>query len=120
MEETFAPVLQALANNGDTLARHAHVTLSAVIHCKPRGTMRAWMQGHNGHPVTTIQVNNETGNVWAPTGRIVDATRASHVLLGESRRAYAGMTVLAVSPGALIVRDETHTVAYVIEPGANA
>lgn len=66
------------------------------------GTLKAWMQAHDGEPVDTLQVTIvvardghsviEPERPWAPGSRRIDATRAAVVLLNDSRRDYAGVT----------------------------
>lgn len=66
------------------------------------GTLRAWMRAHDGARVRTLQVtmplrpegsvNEDEMRFWAQGPRIADAARAACVLLGGSRRDYAGVT----------------------------
>lgn len=115
---TFAPILASLTRTTtpDQLtgpAATVHTALSAP-HAPASGTMRAWMQAHDGESVHTVQVTNHNGQVWAPLSRTVDAhTRAGSVILGDSNRDYAGMRVLSAAPHLLIVADDWHTVAYI-------
>ena len=86
----------------------------------PTGTMHKWMIEHDGQVVTTIQVHNSTGTAWTPTGRTIDAGTRSSVKLSGSRRDYAGMRVIATTDDVLIVADDGHTIAYVIESSVTA
>lgn len=85
-----------------------------------RGTMRAWMEAHNGDVVTTVQVHRDNGQAWSPTGRTVDATRAGSVQLSGSIRDYRGMRVLHATDDVLIVSDSWHVIAYVDEAAVAA
>lgn len=80
-----------------------------------RGSMRAWMEAHNGATVTTVQVHRDNGQAWSPTGRTVDASRAGSVRLDGSTRDYRGMRVLHATDDVLIVSDSWHVIAYVDE-----
>lgn len=77
------------------------------------GTLKAWMQAHHGQEVHTVQVGRNGSMPWAPTGRTVDASRASFVTLGGSRRDYAGMRTLHATTDAIIVADDWQIVFYV-------
>ncbi|QUE25390.1 hypothetical protein SEA_FIZZLES_96 [Microbacterium phage Fizzles] len=79
------------------------------------GTLRAWMERHDGEPIDTLQTTIkvvlkladsdrnalvptiEPQRPWAPGSRRVDATRAACVLLNGSRRDYAGVTTFLVT-----------------------
>lgn len=107
----------------DTFAyRTADAVLDLLDTGKPWGTMRDWMLAHHGQQVTTIQMDTRQYGGWAPTGRIVDAKSGATFVqfsglayAAPSTRYYAGMRVLRASENALIVGDETHVIAYVIE-----
>lgn len=116
MTAALAPVLDKLAAGNDAM-RSIHNRLRPMVDSpRPTGTMAAWFAGHNGAKVTTVQVNNQTGHVWTPTGRVVDArTYKGKVLLGGSARDYKGMRVIAATDSELIVSDDWHTVAYLVE-----
>lgn len=80
-----------------------------------RGTMRAWMEAHNGDVVTTIQARRD-GHSWCPTGRTVDArSRQGSVQLSGSTRDYAGCRVLHATDDVLIVTTYDEVIAYVDE-----
>lgn len=81
---------------------------------RTEGTLKAWMQRHDGDPIdtlqTTITVARDGGlsepmwvsvieprRPWAPGSRRVDATRAACVLLDGSRRDYTGVTTFLVT-----------------------
>jgi hypothetical protein len=90
--------------------------ISAARHAEPNGTMRAWMQAHEGGYVDTLQVGYKQ-RAWNPGMRRVSVVRPSYVMLDESRRDYAGMVVVASSPNALIVHkrgdfDSAETMVY--------
>lgn len=75
------------------------------------GTMRAWMEAHDGQDVHTLQATvtnerthvGEVRSVWQPGARTVDASRAGGVQLDGSRRDYAGCRVVSASDDVLIV-----------------
>ena len=75
-------------------------------------TMKQWMQNHNGQEISTLQSNNDGSNAWMPGYRTVDTSRASYVSLGDSRRDYAGMRVVAVTDDVLTVADDWQTITY--------
>lgn len=84
------------------------------------GTMRQWMADHDGRAVNTYQMEVRDGrlsSVWSPGPRVVDTARASYVNLGDSRRDYAGCTVLRSSGDTLAVRcpfgDALQVIIYV-------
>jgi len=70
------------------------------------GTVRAWMNAHNGDTVRTLQATVHTSgdvySVWTPGPRTVTATRAGSVQLDGSTRDYAGLRVAAATPDTLI------------------
>lgn len=74
--------------------------------------MRAWMESHNGKHVETQQRDVITGSLWTPGPRVVDASRATRVRLGESLRYYEGMRVIKKTADRLIVADESHYIVY--------
>lgn len=82
---------------------------------QPAGTMRAWFEAHDGAKVTTIQ--SRANGTWAPTGRTVDASRATYVQLDGSRRDYRGCAVAHADDRVLIVTtdDDTTEIAYYVE-----
>jgi hypothetical protein len=104
-------IVQKLRDGGHTLTADR---LVATLNSAPRGTMRGWMESHSGRYVTTIQVDNSNRSVWAPVGRWITA-HGTHVTLAGSRRDYAGMRVVATGDWGLIVQDDWHTIAYVLE-----
>ncbi len=77
------------------------------------GTMKAWMQKHDGDTVETFQYDQSLGKVWRPGPRAVDAsTRSTYVALNGSRRDYAGMHHLGSNSDTLIVGDDMHIIIY--------
>jgi len=113
-QETFAPVIAKLHGLGDNpVAKTLLAGLDHEVYPEPKGTMKAWMAAHHGNEVHTIQVDDHNGNVWTPLGRMVDASKASSVRLGESTRDYKGMRVMSASSDLLIVSDDWHTIAYI-------
>ena len=104
-------------------AAHVADLITRTLEYRPEGTLKAWMIRHHGESVTTVQVTNETGQAWSPGHRTIDAKRAAgHVELSGSRRDYAGMRVLAgplqsveFEDECIIVGDDWHTIAFVIE-----
>lgn len=74
---------------------------------RTEGTLKAWMQRHDGEPIDTLQTTIKVARAgsgvieperpWAPGSRRVDATRAATVLLDGSRRDYAGVTTFLVT-----------------------
>lgn len=81
---------------------------------RTEGTLKAWMQRHDGDPIdtlqTTIRVVRDGGQheripiavieplrPWAPGSRRVDAARATRVVLDGSSRDYAGVTTFLVT-----------------------
>lgn len=120
--DTLRPVidrLDAMADAATGVQRdyleHVIDAITTAFMAPATGTMRAWMQAHDGMTVATVQVTNKSGQTWAPTGRTIDARRASYVELSGSRRDYSGMRVQHVTEDCLIVSDSWHTIAYVIE-----
>lgn len=71
------------------------------------GTLKAWMQRHDGEPIDTLQTTIkivddgraviEPERPWAPGSRRVDASRAATVLLDGTRRDYAGVVTFLVT-----------------------
>ena len=112
--ETFARTLSALTENATPLALNAATGIEGALESPASGTMRAWMESHNGQTVTTVQIDNRNGSGWLPTGRTIDA-RPSAVFLDRSAREYRGMKVLHATGSTLIVGDDWHTVAYIVE-----
>lgn len=74
--------------------------------------MKDWMKSHHGEQIQTHQKDKRTGKVWYPGPRVVDASRATYVKLGESRRDYKGMKVIEKGPYLLMVEDKDHVIAY--------
>ncbi|WNT45348.1 hypothetical protein SEA_BABYDOTZ_95 [Microbacterium phage BabyDotz] len=85
---------------------------------RTEGTLKAWMQRHDGDPIDTLQTTirvardeptgdpfdpvREVGVIeparpWAPGSRRVDAARATRVVLDGSSRDYAGVTTFLVT-----------------------
>lgn len=103
------------------VAADLHERLIGALTSAPNGTMRAWFQRHDGRTVDTLQatVGNDgrVSNVWTPSGRLIDASRASSVSLNGSTRDYARCRVIAAGDNALIVAtpwgdDATQLCAY--------
>ena len=113
--ETFAPITDRLGTSNSDYSQHAARLILTALDAPAKGTMRAWMERNNGCKVTTVQVNRNDGTAWAPTGRTIHATRAGSVQLDGSTRDYAGMKVRHATPECLIVSDNWHTIAYLIE-----
>lgn len=97
--------------NGQFAASVRDTVLDALKFGKPSGTMRSWLMAHTGQTVTTVQVTNSTGQVWAPTSRVV-MPFATFVELSGSRRYFAGMRVVVSTDRVLVVADDQHTIAY--------
>ena len=113
LDERFAPALTSLGGSTHPDAAAIKQQLLAVIAAAPSSTMAQWCRDHHGQAVHTIQITNDTGEVWAPTGRVLDAQSfAKKALFDGSAREYSGMRVLANSGEALIVTDDWHTIAY--------
>lgn len=116
-DTVLAPLLGRLGDDPTTDFVDAIVTrVREALRAGPKGSLRAWMQAHDGQLVTTLQVSNGAGTVWCPTGRTIDASRAGGVVLSGSTRPYRGMVVAGATDAAIVVADDWHTVAYVIEP----
>ncbi|QNL30065.1 hypothetical protein SEA_CASEND_98 [Microbacterium phage Casend] len=74
---------------------------------RTEGTLKAWMQRHDGDPIDTLQTTIrvadggqaiiEPARPWAPGSRRVDAARATRVVLDGSSRDYAGVTTFLVT-----------------------
>lgn len=109
------PILGKLESSPVEYSRVVAATIREALDAPAGGTMRAWMERHSGRDVTTVQAANDGSSVWAPTGRVIDASRATFVEFNGSTRYYAGMRVLHTTDSVLIVADEWHTIAYVIE-----
>lgn len=75
------------------------------LEARTGGTLRAWIQDHDGDAVDTLQVDilldqaEPAGlvNGWAPGARRISAERKTYALLGGSRRDYAGVTTLVAT-----------------------
>lgn len=126
----FASLTAALLERGSigTAAAVERVYAAALTDGTPRpaGTMRAWMQAHDGQTVDTVQVRHDGAQGWAPTGRTIDAhSTAGAVHFGYpdedepnwSARYYAGCVVVAASPDGLIIDDGYLVVAYALADG---
>lgn len=111
----LTPILDRLANDANPFVTAVVSAVREALHSSASGTMRKWMRAHNGRQVTTIQVSNENGVSWCPTGRTIDATKASSVQFSGSYREYARMHVIAATDQVLIVADEWHTIAYYLD-----
>lgn len=71
----------------------------------PAGTLKAWMQAHNGRQIDTFQYDRNTLRPWVPGARTLDASRATFFELDGSSRYYAGMAVLAATDSAIAAAD---------------
>lgn len=115
----LGPVLTELVERAPAFDRFVSIIVGRArraLTAPASGTMRAWMEGHNGQLVTTVQLGTgDYGSRWCPTGRTIDATRAGSVRLSGSTRDYAGMRVLHADSHALIVSGDNYLIAYVIE-----
>ena len=69
------------------------------------GTLKAWMQAHDGQRVSTYQVK-ANGSTWGPGPRTVDASRAGSVSLDGSVRDYAGMLVMVSDSDTMVAYDK--------------
>ena len=114
--EALTPLLTKLEQSGDEYSRWVAAEIFDTLdHCPPQGTLKSWMQEHHG-ALETVQFNRHDGTAWAPTGRKIDALRATYVELSGSRRDYGGMKVVAVKSNVIVVVDDWHVVAYVVQP----
>jgi hypothetical protein len=115
LDERFAPALTSLGESAHPDAAAIKQQLLEAIAAAPSSTMAQWCKDHDGQTVHTIQIDNKTGEVWAPMGRVLDAhSYATKALFDGSTREYAGMRVLATTGDALIVAADWHTVAYLL------
>lgn len=115
LDERFAPVLTKLGESTHPDAAAMNRQLQEVMATPPSSTMAQWCRDHHGQAVHTIQIDNNTGSVWSPLGRVLDAqSYATKALFDDSARDYAKMRVLAASSDALIVADDWHTIAYLV------
>ncbi len=113
LDERFASALTSLGGSRHPDAAAIKQQLLEVMAASPSSTMAQWCRDHHGQVVHTIQIDNNTGEVWAPTGRVLDSqSYATKALFDGSTREYAGMRVLAASGEALIVANDWHTIAY--------
>lgn len=89
-----------------------HTALLAALGSPATGTLRAWMEDHDGASVHTLQATvsmDATGenvgvrSAWQPGERAISATRAGAVTLGDSSRDYAGCRVIAASDESLVI-----------------
>lgn len=95
-----------------TAAGGKHDDLLARIPAnRAKGTMRDWFRAHHTNLVETLQLGRL--GVWRPGERRVDASRASFILMGESRRDYAGLRVVLSSDDALLVAGGGEVILYV-------
>jgi hypothetical protein len=110
--------LDGLAQGGNNTARHMLGFIRPMMDAPQRsGTMQAWFTARDGATVHTLQVDNRNGGIWAPLARTVDShSKRGQVALNGSWRDYSGMRVIAASGSALIVADDWHTIAYVVQP----
>jgi hypothetical protein len=61
-------------------------------------TFKKWALAHDDHDVSIQQRDNDTGRVWAPGPRRLDATtRKTYLTFDGSRRDLAGSAVLESS-----------------------
>lgn len=112
--DAFAPIIEKFEKLGDNPFAKRFLAGLTAPRVAPKGTMRAWMEAHNGLSVDTVQLTNETGNCWTPIDRKIEATRAGKVLLNDSARDYKGMRVLSATDSVLIVENDTQTIAYIV------
>lgn len=95
----------------------ARATALDLIDSLPTGitgarSLKAWMQANDGRTVQTVQV--QWGTPWVPGPRVVDAgSRATYVLLGGSRRDYAGVRVVASDERSIVVSGGDAIIAFV-------
>lgn len=115
-DTVLAETLGRLDGQGDDYASLVVAMIRTTLKQPPMGTLRKWMVAHNGEVVTTVQIHNGNGTAWTPTGRTIDASKSTYVELSGSARYYAEMHVVATAPNVIIVADDEHTIAYVIEP----
>lgn len=110
--------LAGLAHGGNNSARYMLAHIQPMVDVPQRsGTMKAWFTARDGATVHTLQVDNRNGGIWAPLSRVADShSAAGKVALNGSWRDYAGMHVVAAAKDALIVTDDWHTIAYVVQP----
>src|SRR4051795_1409755 len=92
--------------DADAFVTNIVTSVRAALYAAPSGSMREWMEAHDGQVVTTIQVHNGNGIPWCPTGRTIDGSTATYVQLSGSRRDYKGMRVIARTDNVLIVADD--------------
>lgn len=74
--------------------------------------MKSWFESHHGKRVYTQQRSVQTGDLWEPGPRTVDATRATYVTLDGSRRYYRGMKVIEKRPDRLTVADRANYIIF--------
>lgn len=87
----------------------AKMPIELHIPTRPRGTVKKWFEGHDGKTVWTLQahlVGEVVANVWTPGPRTVDASHSTFVLLGGSKREYAGFRVLAADEAVLVAETD--------------
>ena len=105
-----ATIRNALAGATGPDAERLTRELDALDAATATGTARAWFRSHHGGRVDTVQVSEWGG--WAPLDREVDASRATYVTLGGSRRDYTGVRVVAATPTAILVETDDATIMY--------
>lgn len=115
LDERFAPALTSLDASAHPDAAAIKQQLLDAISAAPASTMAQWCKDHDERTVHTIQIDNNTGALWAPLGRVLDAhSYSTKALFDGSTRDYARMRVLAATGDALIVADDDHTIAYLV------
>jgi hypothetical protein len=117
-ETNVAPSLEKLRDHleGLDVDRNPGVVAAlAIVNAAPtlpRGTMRSWFTAHNGQAVSTIQLS--PFSLWAPRGRIIDASHATFILLDGSRRYYEGCRVVGANDDMLTVVNDTEVIIYAV------
>lgn len=104
---------QLTATDSPALAAVSRL-VSVAAGSSAQGTLRDWMRAHDGVRVDTLQVGLGRRSAWAPTARVVDASRTTFATLDGSRRDYAGMRVVAANDDGIMVADESHVVVYAV------
>jgi hypothetical protein len=96
-----------LARIDNPSARAWESVITDAVSDGARGTMRAWMEAHNGARIETLQatvsIDGGIRDLWTPGARILDATRSTFATLNGSRRDYGGCRVLAAGDETLII-----------------
>ncbi len=120
--EALTPTLTKLELSSDEYVRWVAGEVFDTLHrWGPDGTMKSWMQDHHGAVCETVQVDINSGSAWCPTNRTIDARSHStyvSMLVGSkgSRRDYAKMRVVAVKSNVIVVVDDWHAIAYIVQP----